>query len=310
VPEAGQVRLGRTMGIAGLCALVPLAGNSISTLLTGATGRASWLVVPAVGVGVAMMTAGIEAYGSSAGAQGPAKDDAQHLQRPAQRRPVRGETSLAFALIVVVLVFGLGGLAVSEGTRYVVTEARATIRASKPEPSARAARPLADVPAAPPPAPARVPAAPPPPPPAPARVPAAPPPPPPPPARVPAAPPPPPPARARPADELALDLRPTTARLGSSISVTGRGFQPGERVVIQLGTRELGATRADRRGRFANKRVQIPSEYPFVGQRDIAANGDASLQHVSRPIELECNEGYQRVRDVCYAPGEPGAPAP
>jgi hypothetical protein len=300
------------MGIAGLCALVPLAGNSISTLLTGSTGRASCLVVPAVGVGVAMITAGIEAYGSSAGAQGPAKDDA-HLQRPAQRRPVRGETSLVFALIVAVLVFGLGGLAVSEGTRYVVTEARATIRASEPEPSARRARPLGNVPAAPPPAPARVPVAPPPPPPAPARVPAAPPPPPPPPlapARVLVAPPPPPPAPARVLDELGLVLRPTTAQAGSWISVTGRGFQPGERVVIQFGTDELGATRADRRGRFANKRVQIPSEYPFVGQHQIAAIGDASIRHVRRPIALECKEGYRRVLSGCRAPGEPGGPAP
>ncbi|MGI9100137.1 MAG: PASTA domain-containing protein [Solirubrobacteraceae bacterium] len=68
-----------------------------------------------------MVTAGIEAYGSPAGLQRPAKSDGQDLQRPAQRRPARGQTSLAFALIVVVLVFGLGGLAVSAGTRYVVT---------------------------------------------------------------------------------------------------------------------------------------------------------------------------------------------
>jgi hypothetical protein len=125
--SAGQVRLGRTMGIAGLCALVPLVGNAITTLLTGSTGRASWLIVPAVGVSVAMVTAVIEAYGSAAHPQRPAKDDAQDLQPSTRRRPVRRETSLAFALIVAVLVFGLGGLAVSEGTRHVVIEAHATV---------------------------------------------------------------------------------------------------------------------------------------------------------------------------------------
>jgi hypothetical protein len=132
---AGQVRLGRTMGIAGLCAVVPLVGNSLATLLTGLAGRASWLVVPAVGVAVAMVIAGIEAYGSATRAQRPRKDDAQELQHFAQPRLARGKTSLAFALIVAVLVFGFGGFAVSEGMRYVSLEARAAIRDSEPGPS-------------------------------------------------------------------------------------------------------------------------------------------------------------------------------
>jgi hypothetical protein len=101
----------------------------------------------------------------------------------------------------------------------------------------------------------------------------------------------------------ALDLRPTTGRAGSWISVTGQRFQPGELVLIHLGPIELGATRADnKRGRFFNKRVQIPSDYPFAGQQEITANGMVGLQYVRRPIELECKEGYRRVLRACLGP--------
>jgi hypothetical protein len=291
------------MGIAGLCAVVPLVGNSIATLLTGWAGRASWLLVPAVGVAVAMVTAGIEAYGSSAGAQHPTKDAGQGLQGPTHRRPARGKTSLAFALIVAVLVFGLGGILVSEGTRHVVLEARATIRDSKPGPNERPPLATKSPPraVAPPPAPARPkPKSPPPavaPPPAPARPQS-------PPRAVapPAAPP------HSPSDEPALKLRPTTGPLGSWITVAGQGFQPGERVVILLSTNELGDTRADARGRFSNKRVQLPSvsEYPFPGQEQIRAEGDSSIRSVSRPFDLKCPEGYQQDLGSCAPPGEIG----
>lgn len=300
---ARPVRLWRTMGIAGLCAVVPLVGNSIATLLTGWASRASWLLVPGVGVAVAMVTAGIEAYGSSAGAQQLAKDAGQGLQGPTQHRPARRKTSLAFALIVAVLVFGFGGFLVSEGTRHVVLEARATIRDSKPGPSERPPQATKSPPraVAPPPAPARPkPKSPPPavaPPPAPARTK------PPPRAVVPPA------APARvPSDEPALELRPTTGPLGSWITVSGQGFQPRERVVISLSTYEMGDTRADARGRFSNKRVQLPSvsEFPVAGQEQIRAVGDSSIQFVSRPFDLKCPEGYQQVLRSCAPPGETG----
>lgn len=246
MPEsaAGPVRLGRTMGIAGLCALVPLAGNALATLLTGRTGRASWLVVPAVGVIVAMVTAAIQAYGSSAGSHGSATDNAQDQQRPAHRRPARGETSLKFALIVAVLVFGLGGLAVSAGTRYVVIEAHTTISDGI--------------------------------------------------------------ARLDPVDP-GLVLRPRTGDLGSWIRVSGRRFEPRERVVITLSEYELGATRANARGRF-RKRVQLPSapDFSFAGQFPIRAEGESSHRHAVRQIKLRCGEGYVRVFRSCMPRSMPG----
>jgi hypothetical protein len=250
------VRLARTMRIAGLCALVPLAGNAINTLLTGWTGRASWLLVPAVSVCGAMIEAAIQADGSDADSQGPARDGTEDPQRSAQRRPARGETSLKFALIVVVLVFGLGGLAVSEGTRYVVIEAHATISDGVSAISDQISRLVNPV-------------------------------------------------------EPGLVLRPRTVRAGNWISVSGRRFQPRERVVITLEGYELGATRANARGRFRNKRFQIPSnsDFAFAGQFRIRAEGDASHRHVVRPIKLHCGEGYQRVLGSCLRGSMPERPA-
>jgi len=209
------------------------------------TGRASWLLVPAVSVCGAMVEAAIQASGSHADSQHPARDGAEDLPRSAQRRPARGETSLRFALIVVVLVFGLGGLAVSEGTRYVVIEAHAAISNGI--------------------------------------------------------------ARLNPV-EPGLVVRPRTVRAGSWIRVSGRRFEPRERVVITLQGYELGATRANARGRFVNKRVQIPfdSDFPFAGQFPIKAEGEASHRHAVRQIKRHCGEGHEQVLRSCMGGPIPG----
>jgi hypothetical protein len=119
------------MAIAALCELVALIGKSSTDLLSHATGRASWLVVPAIGVGVAVVTASVEAYGKPQGApRSQAADRSAHAPRPATssaqgdpRRREGGRTSLAFAVLVFVLVLGLGGFGVSEGTRSAVATA-------------------------------------------------------------------------------------------------------------------------------------------------------------------------------------------
>lgn len=120
------VRLGRVLLVAAVSALVPLAGNVVAALLTDWTGRAGWLVVPAVGVVVAMITALVEAYG------GTGSDASSH---PRDHADVPGEahakssppqerrrTPLVVALLIAVVVIGIGGLVVAEGTRVLVTE--------------------------------------------------------------------------------------------------------------------------------------------------------------------------------------------
>lgn len=132
----GEMQLGRTMGIAGLCELVALVGKSSTDLLNHSTSRASWLLVPAVGVGVAMVTAGVQVYGKPRGApRTQAADPSAHAPRPTtsfapgeQRRRGSGRTSLAFAVLVFILVLGVGGLGVSEGARSATAAAREQIQ--------------------------------------------------------------------------------------------------------------------------------------------------------------------------------------
>jgi len=52
---AHRVAVGKTLAIAAVCAIIPLAGNVAASFLTTWTGVGSWLVVPAVGVAVAML---------------------------------------------------------------------------------------------------------------------------------------------------------------------------------------------------------------------------------------------------------------
>lgn len=95
------VRLGRVLLAAAAASLLPLAGNVIASLLTDWTGRASWLVVPVVGVLIAMIVAVVDAYGSA-------------------RPPGKGETPFVGAIAIAVLVIGIGGLGIAEGTRSLV----------------------------------------------------------------------------------------------------------------------------------------------------------------------------------------------
>jgi hypothetical protein len=91
-----QVRLRRVLLVAAVSALIPLAGKVIQTFLTEQTSAKSWLVVPAVGVAVAMVAALVDAFGSA---------------------EERGETPLIVALVVSVVVIGLGGLLAGEAAR-------------------------------------------------------------------------------------------------------------------------------------------------------------------------------------------------
>jgi hypothetical protein len=118
--------VGRTLLIAGLCALIPLGGNVVASFVTEWSGGRAWLVVPAVGVGVAMLTALVQAYGS-AGRSAPEPDVRSPDRRPGDAVPYRRYgpakrrgTPLPVALVVAVLVIGVGGYAVTQGVRYAV----------------------------------------------------------------------------------------------------------------------------------------------------------------------------------------------
>jgi hypothetical protein len=109
-----RVPIGRTLLIAAACALIPLAGNIAATFLTDWSGVRSWLVVPAVGVIVAMVTALIQAYGSGSSQASPAREVSVYRGREGGGAPV------AVVLLIALIVIGVGGWGVAEGARYVV----------------------------------------------------------------------------------------------------------------------------------------------------------------------------------------------
>jgi hypothetical protein len=122
-----RVPVGKTLLIAGLCALIPLFGNVAASFLTTRTGGGSWLVVPVVGVAVAMVTALVQAFGS---AEAPAPSTpAPYPGQPAGGAPPtyqrygqreQGGTPLVLALVIGLLVLGIGGVAVTQGVRFAV----------------------------------------------------------------------------------------------------------------------------------------------------------------------------------------------
>jgi hypothetical protein len=117
--------VGKTLLIAGLCSLVPLGGNVVASFLTVWTGGRSWLVVPVVGVCVAMLTALIQAFGSAprpasrpqpAGGQWPGEEYPYRRYGPPERRGL----PLPAVLLIALVVIGGGGWALAQGVRYGV----------------------------------------------------------------------------------------------------------------------------------------------------------------------------------------------
>ena len=122
-----KVPVGRTLLIAGACALIPLLANVVASFVKEWTGSKSWLAVPAVGVAAAMVTALIQAYGSASepSPQPRPPGSLPPTDGPAYR-PVGGQgavrrgTPLPLAIAIAVLVIGGGGWAVAKGVRYGV----------------------------------------------------------------------------------------------------------------------------------------------------------------------------------------------
>lgn len=107
-------------------------------------------------------------------------------------------------------------------------------------------------------------------------------------------------------EEEALEVSPRKARPGSVLKLSGRGFEPGERVEIKFSTDTLGATTANTDGRFFDKRIRLPSDWGFAGRETVRASGQKSLVSPDVQIEMRCKVGHERVLNSCVAPGEPG----
>jgi hypothetical protein len=97
--------------IARVCALILLAGNVVASFVTDSTGTVSWLVVPVVGVVGPMATALVQPYRPPTPVDG---------SRTCRADTPGGGTPLPVVLIVAVVVFGLGGSALTQGIRFAV----------------------------------------------------------------------------------------------------------------------------------------------------------------------------------------------
>jgi hypothetical protein len=122
-----RVPVGKTLLIAGVCAMIPLLGNVAASFLTTRTGGGSWLVVPVVGVAVAMVTALVQAFSAAEappqGAPAPYPEPPVAGAPPTYRQYGRREqsgTPLLLALVIGLVVLGIGGVAVTQGVRFAV----------------------------------------------------------------------------------------------------------------------------------------------------------------------------------------------
>lgn len=111
-------------------------------------------------------------------------------------------------------------------------------------------------------------------------------------------------------DENSLALSRKHGRPESELKVTGRGFQPGEHVVIRFSTDRIGSARADSTGAFHDTRVRIPADWGFAGPVDIVATGDESARSASDSIEIACRLGFIQRLKSCVAPDTPGVNGP
>jgi hypothetical protein len=114
--HAGRVPLGKTMAIAGICAVIPIVLTAVGAWITKSTGAAAWFVGPAATVVGAMIAAVVQAHGSRTA---PAGDGAgaDPGTAPGASVPPRG-TPLPIALLAIVVVIGVGGWALATGARF------------------------------------------------------------------------------------------------------------------------------------------------------------------------------------------------
>lgn len=90
-----------------------------------------------------------------------------------------------------------------------------------------------------------------------------------------------------PRGETTLEVSPDRGPAGTTVTMSGAGFQPGERVRIRFHTTQIADVRADDDGRFHDVSGDIPADWRFTSQFDIVATGESSLRSTREPFEVE-----------------------
>ena len=84
----------------------------------------------------------------------------------------------------------------------------------------------------------------------------------------------------------ALALSRSSGPPGTTLTVSGTGFAPGERVVLRFHTTELKKVPANPQGAFSGQSVTLPADWPFKGQFLVFASGETSGRSTSEPFQV------------------------
>jgi hypothetical protein len=85
---------------------------------------------------------------------------------------------------------------------------------------------------------------------------------------------------------VTLELSKESGPPGTSLRVSGTGFQPGEQVKIVFHTEVMRVVQANTKGSFIDVAVEVPSDWPFRGQFSIRASGAQSLKSTDLPFRV------------------------
>lgn len=85
--------------------------------------------------------------------------------------------------------------------------------------------------------------------------------------------------------EPAISLTETSGPPGTSLTVHGKGFQPGETVKVLLLADQIAEVRVGGDGSF-DVRAQIPETFRFKGQFPLTATGQTSARHAEEPFTV------------------------
>jgi hypothetical protein len=86
-------------------------------------------------------------------------------------------------------------------------------------------------------------------------------------------------------DPPRVSLSRTSGPPGTSLTVSGSGFSPGESVVVSFHTTELTRIEADVKGAFGTS-VRVPANWSFRGQFFVIARGESSLRSQTAPFQV------------------------
>lgn len=84
----------------------------------------------------------------------------------------------------------------------------------------------------------------------------------------------------------AITLFPVAGGPGTSVTVSGMNFDPGETIRIDFHAQEVGKTQADDKGAFAGVVVRIPPDWRVKGQFDIVVRGEKSIRSTREPFQV------------------------